>query len=187
MTLYHACPRFPNSIAKKKLQKSLYESDSPHFTQKILMLLLMNDGKTYQEISAFLGCSYRTVAYWCVHGEPDDLETLRDGREKGNYRKATSEYIKLLMETVEKEPSDLGYEFGRWTVARLATYLASKTGIELSGEQVRRILHKKKYVYLWAKYSLESKQDPEKREAFKEKLQGYLEASKLEPERVQVW
>ena len=68
-----------------------------------------------------------------------------------------------------------------------ATYLASKTGIELSGEQVRRILPKKKYVYLWAKYSLESKQDPEKREAFKEKLQGYLEASKLEPERVQVW
>ena len=81
----------------------------------------------------------------------------------------------------------MGYEFGRWTAARLATYLVSKTGIELSGEQVRRILHKKKYVYLWAKYSLESKQNPEKREAFKEKLQGYLEASKLEPERVQVW
>lgn len=47
------------------------------------------------------------------------------------------------METIEKEPSDLGYEFGRWTAARLATYLSEKTGIQLSGEQVRRILQKK--------------------------------------------
>lgn len=105
------------------------------------------------------------------------------------------------METIEKEPSELGYEFGRWTTARLATYLAERTGIELSGEQVRRILHKKKYAYLWArsrraeysvrrtraaKYSLEDKQDSQKREAFKENLQKYLSASKLEPERIQV-
>ena len=178
---------FLTQSQKENLQKALYESKCPHFTQKVLMLLLMNDGKTYQEISNFLGCSYRTVAYWCAHGNPDDLETLRDGREKGNYHKATEEYINLLMDTIEKEPSDLGYEFGRWTAARLATYLGEKTGIQLSGEQVRRILQKKKSAYLWAKYSLEDKQDPEKRKVFKEKLQGYLEASKLEPERFQVW
>ncbi len=81
----------------------------------------------------------------------------------------------------------MGYEFGRWTTARLATYLAGATGIQLSGEQVRRILQKKKYVYLWAKYSLEDKQDQDKREAYKEKLQGYLEASKGTPQKLQVW
>jgi transposase len=91
------------------------------------------------------------------------------------------------METIEKAPEELGYEFGRWTTARLATYLAGVTGIQLSGEQVRRILQKKKYVYLWAKYSLEDKQDQDKREAFKEKLQGYLEASKALPQKLQVW
>lgn len=73
---------FLNQAQKEELQKALLESQQPHFTQKILMLLLMNDGKTYQEISDFLGCSYRTVAYWCAHGNPDDLETLRDGREQ---------------------------------------------------------------------------------------------------------
>ncbi len=41
--------------------------------------------------------------------------------------------------------------------------------------------------YLWAKYSLEDKQNLKKREAFKEKLQGYLEASKAHPEKIQVW
>ena len=52
------------------------------------------------------------------------------------------------METIEKEPSELDYEFGRWTTARLAIYLEEKTGIKLSGEQVRRILNKKVYLPL---------------------------------------
>ena len=151
------------------------------------MLLLMNDGKTYREISNFIGCSERTVVKVCVHGDPENLESLQDGRKQGNYQKATPAYIQLLMETIEKAPAELGYEFGRWTTARLATYLAGETGIQLSGEQVRRILNKKKYVYLWAKYSLEDKQDQEKREAFKEKLEGYLEASRTLQQLLQVW
>ena len=52
--------------------------------ERILMLLLLNDGKTYQEIADFLGLSLRRVAYWCVHGDPDNLATLEDGRKKGN-------------------------------------------------------------------------------------------------------
>ena len=31
----------------------------------------------------------------------------------------------------EKEPEELGYEFGRWTNARLSIYLEEKTGIKL--------------------------------------------------------
>ena len=78
---------------------------------------------------------------------------------KGNYRKATEEYINLLLETVEVNPERYGYEFGRWTTARLAIYLGEETGSELSSTQVRRILKSKKYVYLGAKYSLKDKQD----------------------------
>ena len=84
----------------------------------------------------------------------------------GNYHKTTEEYIDLLLKTVDQDPEKLGYEFGRWTAKRLATYLDEKTGIKLSSSQVRRILAKKKYVYLWAKYSLEDKQEPEKRKLF---------------------
>jgi transposase len=89
---------------------------------------------------------------------------------EGNYKKATDEYITLLLKTVDQDPSDLGYDFGRWTAQRLAIYLETQTGIKLSCSQVRRILTQKKYVYLWAKYSLENKQDSEKRQTFKKKL-----------------
>jgi len=37
----------------------------------------------------FLGCSPRTVAYWCMHGDPDNLESLHNKREQESYRKAT--------------------------------------------------------------------------------------------------
>ncbi len=118
-----------------QLQKALKESELPHVRERILIILLQNDGKPQHEVAKFLGCSPRTVAYWCMHGDPDNLETLHNKREYEHYRKATLEYIELLLETVERKPSDLGYEFGRWTAERLATYLTQRTGIELSSSQ----------------------------------------------------
>jgi transposase len=105
----------------------------------------------------------------------------------GNYHKATEEYIDLLLKILDQDPEELGYEFGRWTAKRLATYLEEKTGIKLSSSQVRRILAKKKYVYLWAKYSLEDKQEPEKRKLFQKKLEEYISISKEKPKLLQIW
>jgi transposase len=51
-----------------------------------------------------------------------------------------------LLEVIEKDPQELGYEFGTWTAQRLATYLEQETGITLSGSQVRRILKSKKLI-----------------------------------------
>lgn len=178
---------FLTSEQTSKLQKALKDSELPHVRERILILLLQNDGKPQRAIAQFLGCSPRTVAYWCVHGDPDKLESLHNKREQESYRKATPAYIQLLLETVNKEPAELGYEFGRWTGERLATYLDSETGITLSGSQIRRILKRKKFSYIWAKYSLEDKQNPVHRAEFKEKLAKYLALVKERPGCVQVW
>jgi len=170
-----------------QLQEALKKSDQPHVRERILIILLQNDGKPQHEIAKFLGCSARTVAYWCMHGDPDNLETLHNKREYNHYRKATPEYIHLLLKTVDQEPSDFGYEFGRWTAERLATYLTEQTGIDLSSSQVRRILKRKKYSYIWAKYDLEDKQNPTLRAEFQEKIAQYLAIARVEPERLQVW
>ncbi len=170
-----------------RLQKALKESELSHVRERILIILLQNDGRTHQEIAKFLGCSPRTVAYWCQHGDPDNLESLHNKREQEHDRKATPEYVQHLLKTVDKQPSELGYEFGRWTAERLATYLAERTGIQLSGSQVRRILKRKKYSYIWAKYSLEEQQNPNQRAEFQEKFQKYLSLSKENPKQLQLW
>jgi hypothetical protein len=32
----------------------------------------------------------------CVHGDPDNLESLKDERMKGNHKKATDKYLEIL-------------------------------------------------------------------------------------------
>jgi transposase len=176
-----------NTEQIEKLQKALKEEENGEIRERILILLLLNDGKTQAKIAEFLGCSLNKVSYWCVHGDPENLESLKDERMKGNHKKVTDKYIEILLKTIDKEPEEFGYEFGRWTAQRLATYLDKITGIQLSGSQVRRILEQKKYVYLWAKYSLESKRNPEKRKAFKKKIEEYLRIEKERPDLLQVW
>ena len=126
---------FLNQEQKERLQTVVRSENCPRLREHALILLLQNDGKTYEEITDFIGCGYRTVAYWCVHGDPNNLDSLRDKRQHGNYRKATEEYIELLLEVTEKAPSEFGYEFGKWTAERLATYLTERTGIDLSSSQ----------------------------------------------------
>ena len=172
---------------KNYLQQALKKENRPEVRERILIFLLENDGKNYQQIAEFLGCSVKTVAYWATHGSPNNLETLQDKRTKGNNRKATDEYINLLLEVVDKNPTDLGYEFGRWTGKRLSEHLEKETGIKLSKSQIVRILKRKKYVYIWAKYSLEDKQDKEKREIFQEKLEEYMRIAKEKSNRLQIW
>lgn len=172
---------------KEQLQKSLKQEENPGIRERILMFLLLNDGKTYQDIAEFIGCSRRKVAYWCVHGEPNNLESLLDGRTQGNHTKVTDKYIELLLKTIETKPETFGYDFGRWTGKRLAEHLEKETGILLSKSQIVRILKTKKYVYIWAKYSLEDKQNQENREAFKEKLSEYLRIAQKSPKFLQVW
>ena len=170
-----------------RLQQTLKESELAHVRERILIILLQNEGRTQQKISKFLGCSPRTIAYWCMNGDPDKLETLHNKRDYEHYRKATPEYIELLLKTVAQEPSSLGYAFGRWTAERLATYLTEQTGIELSSSQVRRILRRKKYSYIWAKYDLGDKQNPAERALFQERLSEYLAVARDYPEVLQVW
>lgn len=136
--------KFLTKNQKQRLQDALRESDCPRFREHALILLLKNDGKTYEQIADFVGCSYRTVAYWCVHGDPDNLDSMKDRRENGNYRKANDGYIALLLSVVDEKPKKLGYDFELWTSTRLATHMAEKTGVELSGTQVIRILRKHK-------------------------------------------
>lgn len=172
---------------QKYLQESLKKEERPEVRERILIFLLENDGKNYQEIANFLGISARTVAYWATHGSPNNIETLEDKRRKGHHQKATEEYIKILIDLVDKEPEELGYEFGRWTGQRLSEHMLKQTGIALSKSQIVRILKKKKYVYIWGKYSLEDKQNPADRKIFKEKLTEYLRIAEEKPESLQIW
>ncbi|WP_347239287.1 helix-turn-helix domain-containing protein, partial [Phormidium sp. FACHB-1136] len=50
------------SEEKQELQKQLKFHEHPDIRERILILLLRNDGRTQQEIANLIGCSLRKVA-----------------------------------------------------------------------------------------------------------------------------
>ena len=47
---------------KERLLRAMRENESPQIRERCLILLLMNEGKKYQEIAKFLGILYPAVA-----------------------------------------------------------------------------------------------------------------------------
>jgi signal recognition particle subunit SEC65 len=76
------------------------------------------------------------------------LDSYLDKRSPEKFRKVTPEYEKILIETIDKVPEEYGYEFGRWTASRLATYLEKVTGIKLSSSQISGYYIKKICLHL---------------------------------------
>lgn len=104
---------FLDKKTKKELQKALKTEEHAVTRERILILLLRNEGKTYDEISELLGCCKRQVWYWCNNGNPKEIESLRDKRKKGNHRKVTEEYIEKLTEIVNELPRCKQTGYGR--------------------------------------------------------------------------
>jgi DNA-directed RNA polymerase specialized sigma subunit len=73
-----------NSKQIEKLQEALKSEEKANIREKILSLLLLNDGKTQSKIAKFLGFSVNKVSYSCLKGDPDNLESLIDKRMKEN-------------------------------------------------------------------------------------------------------
>jgi transposase len=60
-------------------------------------LLWLTKGKAPAKIADFLVFSVNKVFYWCDRVEPDNLKSLRNGKMKGNPKKATDKYIEILL------------------------------------------------------------------------------------------
>ena len=77
---------FLSSETKETLQQALKDHEHPDIRQRALIFLLLNNGNTQAQTAELIGCSLRKVAYWSVHGDPENLDSFKDNRMKGNYR-----------------------------------------------------------------------------------------------------
>jgi site-specific recombinase XerD len=57
----------------EKLPKALKKEEKGNIRERIMILLLLNEGKTQSKISEFLAYSVNKVSYWCLKGDPDNL------------------------------------------------------------------------------------------------------------------
>jgi transposase len=76
----------------------------------------------------------------------EGIEGLKDAPKSGNPGKVTATYQERLLSAVRRRPRSLDLPFSRWTLQRLADYLAEVTGIRVDAETVRLHLLKQEIV-----------------------------------------
>ena len=104
-------------------------------------ILLSADGWRATRIAELLRVDQSTVHRWLDRFEADGLAGLSTEWSDGRPPAWDESYEWLLVETVRHDPRWYGLEQSLWTCSLLAGYLAEMTGIRLSAERVRVLLH----------------------------------------------
>jgi transposase len=100
-----------------------------------------------------------TIYGWFARWQSGGIEALANRPKSGRPLKADDAYSGALVEALEKEPSEVGYDFTIWTVGRLSAHLEKVTGIVLSESRLRALMKRKGYRYRRPKHDLGHLQD----------------------------
>ena len=106
----------------------------------LMVLLAAEQGLVAAQIAALVRLHEETVRRWLLRYQAEGLAGLDDLPRCGAPAKVTPEYREQLLLAVRRRPRSLGLPFSLWTGARLADYLAERTGIRLSSASVYRFL-----------------------------------------------
>jgi transposase len=141
------------------------------------IILMSGAGRSKAEISQTLGCSPATVDNTRAAYRRVGIAGLTPASPPGRTSRATPEYRAAIRVAVATPPQNLGYGFSVWSVNRLRQYLKQQTGIELSEDQFRRILHQEGYSFQRPKHTMEGKRDEAEHDRAKAELRDFKKKS----------
>jgi transposase len=141
------------------VETAIHRDKRPEVRQRCIVIRLLHLGHKPEQIAEMQAVSKPTIYGWYDRWRSDGVEGLANKPKSGRPPKADDEYTVALQEVIEKEPSELGYNFAIWTIDRLRAHLEKKTGISLSESRFRALLKRKGYRYRRPKYDLSHLQD----------------------------
>lgn len=131
----------------------------PEVRQRATAIRLLSRGDKLQSVAEVMSVTGATVYNWWHRYQAEGIDGLAN-QPKGRPRpKADAAYLQALEAAIERDPSELGYDFAIWTVERLRDHLARVTGVELSVGHLRVLIRRQGYVYRRPKHDLTSLQD----------------------------
>lgn len=98
-------------------------------------IALMLEGKTAPEAAQILHLVRDTTWEWAVKYNESGIDGLKRVSPPGMIAQLTKEQLAMLERDLEKEPSELGYEFPRWTGKTVAFHIHAKYGATM-GERM---------------------------------------------------
>ncbi len=122
------------------LNEARQRSADAHFLPRLHCVLLVEQGRSTQEVAQWYADDASSVARWLRQFNESGLEGLREGRKSGRPGKLGSEHRQALREDLRKPPTAFGYAQATWDGKLLATHLAARYAIRLSVRQCQRLL-----------------------------------------------
>jgi putative transposase len=159
----------------------------PEVRQRATAIRLLHLGHLPDTVAEMLAVTPGSIYNWHRRWKRAGLEGLANEPKSGRPSKANEVYIRLLEETLEKDPADLGLDFVVWTINRLRLYLAKQTGILLSYTRFRSLLGRLDYVYRRPKHDLTDLQNAEAKQVAEEVLDWLKKSVSTEPSSASLW
>jgi transposase len=134
-----ACPLTDEE--RTALTETYRSSTDADLVRRCHAVLLFADGMPVPKVADLLRVDQSTVHRWLDRFEAGGVDALATEQRDGRPPRWDEEYEHLLVESVRHDPRWYGLEQSVWTCPLLAGYLAEQTGIEMSAERVRVLLH----------------------------------------------
>ena len=141
------------------VETAIRRDKRPEVRQRCMVIRLLHLGHKPEQIAEMQAVSKPTIYGWYTRWRSEGVKGLANKAKSGRPLKADDAYTTALQEVIEKEPSELGYDFAIWTIDRLRAHLEKETGISLSESRFRALLRRKGYRYRRPKYDLSHLQD----------------------------
>ena len=146
--------------AELKLVETAIKHDKrPEVVQRSMAIRLLHLGHKPEEVAKIHVVSKPTIYGWFARWQSGGVEALANQPKSGRPPKADNAYSLALVEVIEKDPLEVGYNFTIWTVERLSAHLEKITGIALSESRLRALIKRKGYRYRRPKHDLGHLQD----------------------------
>jgi len=166
-----------NEQELQTIEKAIRHDKRPEVRQRCTAIRLLHLGHKPEQVAKMQVVSNPTIYGWINRWRSGGVDALANKPKSGRPLKTDDEYSLELKEVIEKEPSELGYDFTIWTIDRLRAHLEKETGISLSESRFRALLKRKGYRYRRPKYDLGHLQDKEAKAEAAEMLEGLKKRS----------
>lgn len=141
------------------IETAIRHDKRPEVRQRCIAIRLLHLGYKPEKVAEMQAVSIPSIYGWINRWRNDKVDGLANIPKSGRPPKANEEYILAIDEVLQKEPSELGYDFTVWTIDRLRAHLEKITKISLSESRFRALLNQKGYRYRRPKHDLGHLQD----------------------------
>jgi transposase len=144
----------------RQLRELRDRTHSPRVGKRAVCLLMSAAGEPAGHIARVTGLSRDSITDIRQRWRRKGMRSLRDRPHPGRPPRADRRYRRELRRALRRGPLACGYAFTLWSIARLRAHLQERTGVSVSRDWLRCLVHREGFVFGRPKHTLKNKRDP---------------------------